>query len=219
MRKLTPLPCRREVCRWDRGAPDRPSSPSLVSPPRISYVPMLPTLLQTAATQGKAQGWIQPQPCRCYCLCQPCPLLTKSLQLSLVLSCSPSFPALPSPGIEASGCQGEQRVGLGWEGKQSPGTTMELLVRAPPAPVNNHRHSAAFIQGKCHKMQQAVFAKLHPPPCAPGSGWEEINIPGSSAGLVACPTSPVPSAGLPSPLKLPHIPAGSVPARGKPCQP
>lgn len=120
---------------------------------------MLPTLLETVATQGcarhrDASRYLQPQPCRCCCLCQPRPLLTMSLQLPLALSCS-LFPALPSPGIEAGGCQGEQRVGLGWEGKQSPCTTMELLVRAPPAPVNYHGHTAAFVQGKCHKMQQS----------------------------------------------------------------
>lgn len=40
------------------------------------------------------------------------PLDNVSLQMPLVHS-PPLPPALPSPGIEAGGCQGEQRVGLG----------------------------------------------------------------------------------------------------------
>lgn len=47
---------------------------------------------------------------------------------------------------------------------------MERVVQAPPAPVNNHAHTGAFIRRKCHKMQQAAFAKPSPPPCSLGGG-------------------------------------------------
>lgn len=169
---------------------------------------------QCCARHRDASRYQQPQPCRCCCLCWP--FLTTPLPL--VLSCSP-FPALPSPGIEAGSCQGEQRVGLGWEGKQSPCTTMELVVRAPLPPVNNHGHTGAFIQGKCHKMQQAVFANRTLRPVPGRWGGKRSTFLAPLQGSSACPTSPVPSAGLPSSLKLPQNPAGSVPAGDKPCQP
>lgn len=79
----------------------------------------------------KAQGCIRMSPAPALQMLLPAlatsPPDNVSLQLPLVLSCSP-FPAHPSPGIEAGGCRGEQRVGLGWEGKQSPRTTMERVV-------------------------------------------------------------------------------------------
>lgn len=85
-----------------------------------------------------ARGHIRTSPAPVPRVLMAAPLISRpdnaSLQLPLLCPPASPSPALPSPRPEAGGCRGEQGVGLGLEGKQSPLATMERVVRGPLGP-------------------------------------------------------------------------------------
>lgn len=154
-----------------------------------SHLPLFPALLQTAASQSCARhrgasGCLQPQPCRCCCLRWPRPLLTMCLCNCLWFSPAHRSQHIPAQGLKPAAA-GENREWV-WGGKGnnlhaqqwselSELLRSQLIIMDTLEPL--FRENVTRCSKRCLQSRT-----LRPVPRE--VGWGEVNIPGSSAGLL-----------------------------------
>ena len=207
-----------------------PPLPGAGSPLVAPHVPN-PTPGSGRRRLREARGCFRTSPAPA--LRMPLPTLPTSPPDNVSLQMPPARSPPPSPAQGRGPVAAGQSTEWVWGRRaKSPSTTMERAVRAPPAPVHNRAHTGAFIRGKCHKTQQAAFAKPSPPSHTLRGGLGRDGGPRllRRAALPALRLQPLllgagaPRAALrppiaPLPHPLPPALAVPLPAWDKPCQP